>query len=64
MWVTAGAQTIVYSAQNTTLIVFPKQQQLWPPLSQEEPKALSLGFWMGEQGRSQEVGDKVSPGFS
>ena len=44
--------------------IFPKQQHLWPPISQGR-KALSSGVWMGEEGTwSQEVGGKVSPGFS
>lgn len=44
--------------------IFPKQQHLWPPISQGR-KALSSGVWMGEEGTwSQEVGGKVSPGVS
>lgn len=64
-WGTNLALNCILSTEhNTERRVFPKQQHLWPQLSQEEPKAFSSGVWMVEGAWSPEVGGKVSPGFS
>lgn len=59
-----GLNCLFGTEHNMERRVFSKQQHLWPPISQGR-KALSSGVWMGEEGTwSQEVGGKVSPGFS